>query len=712
MFLPVLMAAASVFVEAESFSDLGGWSLDAQHVETMGSPYLLAHGLGSPVADAKTEVFAKEAGSYVLWVRTRNWTAPWSESAAGRFQVSVNGRTVEVEFGVGSGEWRWVKAEERVSLKAGANEVVLHDLTGFDGRVDAICFADGQDVPRRPDAAVAGELEFDLVVCGGGVAGTCAAVAAARNGLRVALLQDRPVLGGNNSSEVRVWLGGHIHVGKYPRLGDVVAEIAPAGGGNARSGVFFEDDRKLSVVRREKNIALFLGTKAVEVEKSGDRISAVIGQDVRTGERRRFVAPLFVDATGDGTIGFLAGAEFRVGRESRAETGERLAPEKGDRMTMGASCQWRAIETGRRCAFAAEPWMLSFDDNTATMTMRGDWDWEAGLDRDQISEAEYIRDYGLLVAYSNWSFVKNRSRSKEDFATKRLEWVAYVAGKRESRRLMGDLLLSSEDILEGRVHPDGTCLTSWSIDLHYPKTREDTGFAGESFRSRCEQEKIVMYPVPYRCLYSRNVRNLFMAGRNVSVTHAALGTVRVMRTTGMMGEVVGMAAAVCRTHSCEPRDVYGRYFKELEEKMAAGAGRGLPQARQTYNLHPTLGTDYANDDLKELHGLLTWGLTKLYWHRREFGKDDAPTWDFTPGVESGVFSAGELTEGTLHCLSRDEPRLFVGKSLDELRQNRLAGKSVEVVRGALADEWKSEAELTFHYFYFEGNILDTWYRAR
>ena len=606
--------AESIVIEAESFADPGGWTLDAQHLREMGSPYLLAHGLGKPVADATT-TFDATAGDYDLWVRTRNWTAPWSSVPAGRFTLAVNGRTVEATFGVGSGEWRWDKAPAKVTLREGANTLALRDLTGFDGRCDAICFTQGE----RPDEVrqqsnnlnnpTNRTITADLVVVGGGMAGVCAALSAARSGLSVALVQDRPVLGGNNSSEVRVWLGGHVQVGRYPHLGDVVAEIGPAGGGNARHAAAFEDDRKLRAVKAEKNNTLCLRTSVVAVEKAGEAIAAVIGTDVRTGARTRFAAPLFVDATGDGTVGVLAGADWRMGRESRAESGEPSAPEKADALTMGASCQWRATEAGVETAFPSEPWMVPFDDGTATAALRGDWDWEAGLGRDQVREAERIRDYGMLVAYSNWSFVKNRSARRAEFATKRLDWVASVAGKRESRRLLGDVILSEKDLVDSVKHPDGTCLTSWSIDLHYPLTAAESGFEGESFRSRCEQRKIVMYPIPYRCLYSRNVPNLFMAGRDISVTHIALGSVRVMRTTGMMGEVVGMAAAVCKAHGCRPRDVYARHFGELAARMEKGVGAGLAQARQNYNIHPTYGFDPDDKAARHRHGMLGWAET-------------------------------------------------------------------------------------------------------
>ena len=193
--------------------------------------------------------------------------------------------------------------------------------------------------------------------------------------------------------------------------------------------------------------------------------------------------------------------------------------------------------------------------------------------RDQIYEAERVRDHGLLVVYSNWSFLKNRSSVKEEYSDLALDWVAYIAGKRESRRLLGDHLLTQNDIINEVKYDDGSASASWSIDLHYPDPKNSAFFPGEEFKSICTQERIEIYPIPYRCFYSRNIPNLFMAGRNISVTHVALGTVRVMRTTAMMGEVVGMAAAVCDRNSCMPRDVYTDHLEQLKELMREGCGR-------------------------------------------------------------------------------------------------------------------------------------------
>ena len=589
--------AETITLECERFKDTGGWSIDSQFRLEMGSTYLLAHGMGVPVADAKTTFEVKEAGEYTLYARTRNWTLnqavkhgwPKDRSTGGRFCILVNGEKAGEDLPGADPDWTWLKVGT-VALKVGANDVALHDLDGFDGRCDAVCFTTEGALPAsaaNPDALQADvrTRTFDFVVVGGGIAGTCAAISAARLGLKVALVQDRPVLGGANSSEVRVHLGGRQNIGEYPRLGDVVSEIGPAHGGNAQPAANYEDGRKLAAVEAEKNISLFLNTLVDRVDaKKGERITAVEGVNVVTGERTRFEAPLFADCTGDGTVGALAGADWRLGREGKDETGESRAPEKGDRMTMGASVQWYAKKGAEATSFPFEQWMIKFNESNCEYNMRGDWDWETGMNRDQLTDFETVRDYGLLVVYSNWSYIKNSGAKKDGFANASLVWVAYVAGKRETRRLMGDVILCEQDITEERKYPDGTCWTTWTVDLHYPMPSNQRNFEGEPFRSVAKHTPHYGYPIPYRCFYSRNVSNLFMAGRDISVTHVALGTTRVMRTHGMQGEVVGMAASICRKHDCSPRDVYKSHLDELKGLMTKGVGLDRPQPPQDYNL--------------------------------------------------------------------------------------------------------------------------------
>ena len=593
-----LVRAETVFLECEAFEEWGGWVNDTQFMDQMGSPYLLAHGLGRPVADAKTTFAVRTAGTYDVWVRTKNWTAPWHPgTGAGAFNLIVNGEKLPDCLGVqGEGEWLWVKAGS-VKFECGeANTVALHDSDGFDGRCDAVVFTtEANPWPqlnglRRPARVYkrAPLPDYDLCVVGAGIGGICTAVSAARLGLKVALIHDRPILGGNNSSEVRVHLGAWQNMPPYPRLGDVLAEFGPKTGGNARAASVYEDSRKMAIVKAEKNIELFLNRRVTSaVTNVCGEIVEVGAVDTRFGDSVCVKARWFADCTGDGAVGYLAGADYRMGREAKGETGEPWAPEKADMLTLGASVQWKATRKGE-CAFPLRNWMIRFDDTNGRAEMKGDWDWEAGLGRDQIAEAEYIRDYGLLVAYSNWAYAKNVSKKKDAFQDAALEWVAYVAGRRESRRLMGDFVLNEKHIQERDVQPDGTCATTWTIDLHFPKTREETGYAGEPFRSNSENEKIWPYPVPYRCLYSRNVANLFMAGRDISVTHIALGTTRLMRTIGMMGEVVGMAASLCKKHGCNPRGVYESHLGELKALMAKGVGDGKVHPPQMYNIQSSL----------------------------------------------------------------------------------------------------------------------------
>jgi hypothetical protein len=576
-----------VLIEAESFASAGGWVLDQQFTDRMGSCMLLAHGMGAPVADATTEIAIAMAGKYRVWVRTRDWAAQWgAKSAPGRFQVAVNGEPLVPVFGTEGGRWHWQDGGI-VQLAAGKARLALHDLTGFDGRCDAILLS-GDPTWRPPDegpelAALRRHAlklpaepedagEFDLVVAGGGMAGCAASVAAARLGLKVALIQDRPVLGGNSSSEIRVSPVGNIHLPPYPALGQVVADLDPSHPGNGQIAANYGDQRKRAVVEAEKNIQLHLDMHIFAVERDGNRITAVVARDENTSRELRFRAPLFADCTGDATVGYLAGADFRYGRESRAETGESLAPESPDRLVNGATILWYTEEAGVPTAFPETPWALQFTDATAQNATRGDWDWETGQLRDQIADFETVRDHALRAIYGNWSFQKNHAADRQKYANLRLAWVGYVGGKRESRRLLGDVILHQQDVMEQRPYTDATFTTTWPIDLHEPTQKNAADFPGQEFRAICHQTRIASYAIPYRCLYSRNVQNLFMAGRNCSATHVALGTVRVQRTTGMMGEVVGMAAAIAHQRNTTPRGVYENYLPELKAAMTRGAG--------------------------------------------------------------------------------------------------------------------------------------------
>ena len=580
---------AHLWLEAEAFEKLGGWVVDSQSMSQMGSAYVMAHGMGIPVADAETVCDMPETGHYTVWVRTRDWTAIWKRgSPAGRFNVIVNGTVLPEILGTNGNAWAWQKAGA-VKLAQGKTKVALHDLTGFNGRCDALYFTtDSGEIPenepdklsemRRNRANIVCEDmpdEYDLVVAGGGIAGICTAVAAIRSGAKVALIQDRPVLGGCNSSEIRVLLGGWAHVGTYSELGNVVSEIGPVAGEFIGRKELYEDERKENIFRlfSDSQYTLALNERVVSIDKADNdakTIRAVITRNTRTGAEKRYRARLFADCTGDAVIARLAGAETMYGREAWSEFNESLAPETGDRQVMGMSVQWCAEMAAQPVSFPDIDWGIEFTDANAYFIRRGEWDWETGQYRDQAEEAEYIRDYGLMVTYANWSFLKNCSVRKNEWACDALQWVSFLGGKRESYRVIGDYVLSQNDIENHTVHTDATGAMSWDIDLHFPEPANVMAFK-EPFRSCAYHRGIeAPYPVPYRCLYARDVKNLFLGGRHISMSHVAFACVRVMRTLGILGEVIGMAAGICTREKCYPRDVYGKYFDKLAAMMKTG----------------------------------------------------------------------------------------------------------------------------------------------
>lgn len=570
-----------MLIEAESFRERGGWLIETQSMPTMGSAYLMAHGMGIPVADAVTET-ELPAGNYTFWARTRDWTKVWGRGKpAGRFTLNVNGTPLETTLGTGGSEWSWQRAGS-MTLPGGKVTLALHDLTGFNGRCDAIYITSGDDIPRE-DADFRREItgmtvqdadeEFDLIVAGGGMAGTCTAIAAIRSGLKVLLVQDRSMLGGCNSSEVRVSLGGVPHAAPYPNIGNVVAEIGPImGSGGTYAAEYYEDNRKKMAFELSKpdRWKLLLNTAVVDLERDGNRITAVITRSCIDGSETRYRARLFADCTGDGTLARMMGCETMYGTEAESDYGETLAPKEASNEVMGQSVLWLSSDTGAYSDFPEVDFGIEITDENVLYVKGGDWEWESGQYRNQATEAEYIRDYAMMAIYANWSYLKHHSARKAEYATRKLDWVSPIGGKRESYRVIGDYVLTQNDIEEKREHADATAAITWDIDLHYPDPKY-IHTAPDPYRS-CAYHRGIgePYPVPYRCLYAKDAENLFLGGRIISCTHVAFAAVRVMRTLGQLGEVIGMAAAVCRENDCLPRDVYTTHFDKLAERMRAG----------------------------------------------------------------------------------------------------------------------------------------------
>ena len=596
---------AGVLVEAEAFDDCGGWTVDQQFMDQMGSPFLLAHGLGTPVVDAVTSVKA-EPGAYRLWVRTRDWCRPEAETGPGAFNVLVNGVDLG-KFGVGgSGDWEWTKGPE-VTVDRSPAEIRLRDGSGFEGRVDALFLGHGDERPPKTWAerrrllglGAPQDVSADLVVVGGGIAGLCAAVTAAREGLSVVLVQDRAVFGGNASSEVRVHVLGQIGLGPYPHNGDVLKEVLAfadrAPGDHVRDNWRLDDQRLGDWVARQRGLTAVTEVRVMSIEKTAEgALAAVVGRHVRTGRETRFAAKTFVDATGDGVVAVLAGADYRTQPETQEETGERFAPDgtrKGG--DYGSSLYWFTRQADVRREFPSCPWAISVEkDEDAFLTgeMRkmpcGGWNWETGFWEDNVRDGERIRDRLFRAIYGSWDYVKNKSADRERFATAEIYWAGIVLGKRAARRVLGDYILTGQDLENNVRFDDGVVTTDWYIDLHFPHPRFERRLGREAFRSTAYDAKrdedkvdptrfvggrgrIRPMAIPYRCLYSRNVPNLFLAGKDISATHVAMGSHRVMNTGGAMGTVVGRAAALCKERGCLPRQLsQGEGLAALKECLS------------------------------------------------------------------------------------------------------------------------------------------------
>ena len=579
-----------ILVQAEGFDTKGGWTLDCQFYDQVGSAYLLAHGLGKCVEDASTGIRIPASGTYHFWARTYNWNYPWDATQApGRFQLLVNGKPCGGELGVNTREWGW-EYSGSAELRKGKAQLTLHDLTGFDGRCDAIYITTDPDVQAFPSTGPESlplfkeKTEYDLIVVGAGTAGISAAVGASRLGLKVLLLDEKSVFGGVASPDVAITISG-ARGGWYPALGRVMAEY-----GEPRR--HYQDfEAKL----RSEAVDLRLQHRVVSVDKKERSISSVVAIDFVNQRRVEFSAPLFADCSGDGNIGFYAGARYMVGQEAKSVFGESLAPETADGRSYGSSVMWKASNTGGPSSFPVCPWATQFNEQTREKVMQSRWNWEVGFDKDQIRDAEWMRDYMLRVIFGNWSYLKNSKETSAEYADCDLTWVSPILGKRESRRLVGDYIFTQNDIFyDGHYEktgrwaelPDACVYSTYPIDQHFPDPANSSAFPGEEFLSTMQhndnplgigkKDMIVgvtvnlPYMIPYRCLYSADIDNMFMAGRDISGSRLAMCSYRVQGTTAIMGEVVGIAASICKEKRCTPREVYTLYLDELKSALASG----------------------------------------------------------------------------------------------------------------------------------------------
>jgi hypothetical protein len=417
-------------------------------------------------------------------------------------------------------------------------------------------------------------VRSDITVVGGGLSGVCAAVAAARLGQTVALINNRPVLGGNSSSEVRVWVcGATSHgVNRYARETGIMGELFSENQyRNPEGNPYFWDLTILETVRAEPNITLFLNTDVHEVEAEGDAdnriIRSVTGWMMGSERRIRFESKMFLDCTGDGLVGFLAGAKHRIGREAYSEYGEDWAPEVPDNITLGCTLLFYTKDTGKPVKYV--PPAFAKDITQTSIPLRrvirsGDngcayWWIEWGGELDIVDQNERIRDELWSVIYGIWDYIKNSGQFDSDTMT--LEWVGSVPGKREYRRFIGDYVMKQQDIIAQEPFHDRIGFGGWSIDLHPPQGV----YSEESGSKHLHSDGV--YHIPYRSLYSANVSNLLFAGRNVSASHVAFGTLRVMATCAIMGEAAGTGAALASFLDITPREVGERHLADLQRTM-------------------------------------------------------------------------------------------------------------------------------------------------
>ena len=577
-----MIADGFLWLDAEDFSDYGGWRIDTQFVHAMGSAYLLAADLGTPVADAVTTIQIPAGGKYRVWVRAKNWHPRHSP---GQFTLLIDGQESKQVFGkAATDRWIWQSAGE-FDLSAKPTQLILRDMTGYFARCDALLLTtdlayippEGVEAVQKERSRLTGvslepvdEGHFDVIVVGAGTAGCSAAIASARVGAKTALVQNRPVLGGNASIELGVGVAGAGARRANSRESGIIEEA-----GRIRKRFDFH---KMSepfrlLTEKEKNLTVFVNRHVFAVDMNRDTtIAAVRALDTLTGRIHVYHAKQFIDCTGDGCVGYQAGAKYRMGRESREEFGEDLAPPEADKLTMSGclmgnlAISYRAEDTGKPVAYAPPPWAakLPVDDfgrNPRGFT-GGQWWLEHQGEIDDLEDPEFARDELIRITFGYWDWIKNHWSERAKARNYAMVYVPHGDAKRETRRLVGDYIFKQQDAQQAVLFPDRIAHGGWPLDVHHPRGI----YSGPEGPYYCNDFPPI-YGIPYRCLYSVNIDNLLFAGRHVSVTHIALGTVRVQGTLATLGQAAGTAAAMCVEHDMTPRQLGRGRIADLQQLL-------------------------------------------------------------------------------------------------------------------------------------------------
>ena len=593
------MKRIEMLIEAEQFRDYGGWTLESQFYDEMGSAYLLANGIGIPVEDAVTEIEIPEAGEYRVWVRTKDWVP---NAHPGTFQVLINDVPLDRTFGADGKGWSW-ELVEHVDLPAGSVRLALHDLTGFAGRCDAIYITNTTIAPiDKPDPAGrrwrkrllgypeepedAGE--YDVVVVGGGIAGCCAAYTAAKAGCRVALLHEMEYLGGNASAEV-----GLTPEGLRGETVDLLSERLEDG-----------DIAAKRILTEMDGCDVLLSRHVIDVHCEDKKITSVDAVDLKSGREYRYRGKQFIDCSGSAILAVLSGAATLFGQESSSDFGEAHAPKKADAMHHGDTVLFRTEEQDEPVDFPEVPWAVrvakDFSDlngQTGRVTCLcgrgpyenqpgpyvgpkkivpfkkkdGSWEhalnlpkshfWEYGQWLDPYMSKEEIRDH-LFCAIIG-TYVNVRTKAPEKYRNLKLVHLGNVLATGAFRNYVGDYILSENDVLEHREYPDSIVSNTGAFCLHYPgNPKYDFRLGNWLWLER----DYMPYNIPFRSLYSADIDNLLCAGKHISATHVVSSNVKLMGNAGHHGVAVGLGAALCVKYGISPRTLGKEHMAEFKQE--------------------------------------------------------------------------------------------------------------------------------------------------
>ena len=463
--------------------------------------------------------------------------------------------------------------------------------------------------------------KVDVCVVGGGLAGTFAAIAAARHGAKVVLMQDRPMLGGNASSEIRMWVSGAgSRVRNLQETGIMEEVLLENMRRNPTRNFSIWDSILYEKVKNEKNIELLLNCACCFAECDGNVIKNVTGFQLTTYTWQKVEADTFIDCSGDSILAELVDAEYMVGRESKDAFGEEWALDVADKKTMGMSLMIQAHETDHKCDFIAPDWAykfttdeeMKFKPHDCLDRIETNFYWiELGGEVDSIHDTEEVRDELIKIAYGVWDHMKNHGDHGAD--NWELDFIGFLPGKRESRRYVGDYILTQQDVESGKQFADEVAYGGWQIDNHLPGGFAMSGEGGAHLQKKRLTEP---YGIPLRSLYSKNVANLMFAGRNISASHIAFATVRVMATCGVMGQAVGTAAALMSKYKMSARQLADEKIGELQDILMEDDCflPGLKRKMSPLCNEKTLSADWGDASVL-LNGTerKIWGNDNGYW---------------------------------------------------------------------------------------------------